>query len=418
MNKRKLHCLLITEDNPISFNAFGGICALTYGHLELLKQANIDVHLAVLVEPQKQSRFLAFADSNNSDWGQVKEWLTGYYIINCESAPQVRTHLENLFLALKTPSMTLYSVVNDKTIAKLKQIILELSPQFLFAEHRIPAILAKYAAPHIPLIYSHADWEWRLLALRKPEKMADWRYRFRRWLTRRVEEDLVRQVSACVSVSITEAQEINEVGAKHVAYFPPIYPLTEKPKRTPITSLLRIVHLGGMTATAGRLGLQRFLEVVWPRISNNEEIPLELWVIGNLDNAPPSLISRLDQAKAICTGFVEDLSTVLRPFDVHVIAWEHNTGARTKVPLAFSYGQVVVSTKVAVEGFSELHNGENCILVDNLHDMPNEILDLAKNITKREKIGLGAYATFVQQFTREAIQERFSEFISGIVEVA
>lgn len=418
MNEKKLQCLLITEDNPISFNAYGGICALTYSHLELLKQANIEVYLVVLTDLQKESRFLAFTNSHDSDWGQVKEWLSGYQIIRCESSLKTRTHLQNLLLILKNPSRYLYSIVNDNTIAELKQIILKLDPQFLFAEHRIPAILAKYSAPDIPLIYSHADWEWRLLALRKPEKMADWRYRFRRWLTRRVEESLVRQVSACVSVSFTEAQDIKRVGSKRVAYFPPTYPLTKPPERNPKPSTLRIVHLGGMTATAGRLGLQRFLEVVWPDISNNQETPLELWIIGNLDNAPPSLIRKLDQVSAICTGFVDDLSSVLRPFDVHVIAWEHNTGARTKVPLAFSYGQVLVSTKVAVEGFPELRNGENCILVDHLHHMSCKILDLVKHTAKREKIGLEAHETFMQQFTREAIQEHFDKFILEVVEVA
>lgn len=225
----------------------------------------------------------------------------------------------------------------------------------------------------------------------------------------------MRRVAGCVSGSTSEATEMRSLGASNVAYFPPTYVPIELSELSESVSSPRIVHLGGMQTTATRKGLKRFLEVTWPILCRGLDKQPEFWVIGNMEGAPKSLLGSLDQAGAVCTGFVKDLKSVLRPFDIHVVPWEHNTGTRTRIPLALNYGQVLVSTKAAAACFPNLRHDIDCILVDDLDCMTSEILDLLTNQQRRRRIGEAARKAFMENFTREALQPSFNEFLYDVV---
>ncbi|MCZ7545717.1 MAG: glycosyltransferase [Anaerolineae bacterium] len=177
----------------------------------------------------------------------------------------------------------------------------------------------------------------------------------------------------------------------------------------------RIVHLGTMQATANRLGLQRFMEVVWPRIIETNPRPPELWVVGNLDGASPELLGQLEKANAICAGYVFDLGTVLRPYDIHIVPWEHDTGTRTRIPLALNYAQALVSTRAGAACFRELRHNENCVQVDGLEQMGEAILALVCDNIYRRQLADAGRATFLRCYTREALQPRFDSFIKQVL---
>ena len=103
---------------------------------------------------------------------------------------------------------------------------------------------------------------------------------------------------------------------------------------------------------------------MWPVL---KDTGVELEVVGDLTGASLELQQHLRSVK--CVGFVKDLRSVLRPFDIHIIPWEHNTGQRTRLPLALAMSQVVVSTKAAVACYPEAVDGINCRLLDTLDEM-------------------------------------------------
>jgi glycosyltransferase involved in cell wall biosynthesis len=163
-----------------------------------------------------------------------------------------------------------------------------------------------------------------------------------------------------------------------------------------------------MGTTANRLGLERFFEVSWPTLSKT----CELWVVGETRQSSASLARSLAQVN--CTGHVKDLSTVLRPFDLHIIPWEQNTGQRTRMVMAFNHAQVVVAVKAAVAGFPEAVDHQNCRLVDSLDQMAAVLLELLDNQAERQRLGRNAKETFEKHFTRRALLPRYDSVISSL----
>jgi glycosyltransferase involved in cell wall biosynthesis len=119
----------------------------------------------------------------------------------------------------------------------------------------------------------------------------------------------------------------------------------------------------------------------------------------------------LEEVGAICTGYVEDLASVLRPYDVHIVPWEYNTGVRTRVPLILNYMQALVAVEAGVACFPELYHGENCMLASDLRDMAHKVIGLlASHNTRRETAERGR-ETFLAHFTREAVQPKFDSLL-------
>jgi glycosyltransferase involved in cell wall biosynthesis len=140
----------------------------------------------------------------------------------------------------------------------------------------------------------------------------------------------------------------------------------------------------------------------------------ELLVVGDLTGSSKELIQAIQDARAVATGFVRDLSDVLRPYDIHIVPWEFDTGTRTRIPLAMSYGQVVISTRNAAACLGELVSGENCILVENVAEMVDAITMLLQNPEKRIAIGMAARQTFLGAFTIQSQMPAFEKFMGSL----
>jgi glycosyltransferase involved in cell wall biosynthesis len=166
-----------------------------------------------------------------------------------------------------------------------------------------------------------------------------------------------------------------------------------------------------MRTTANRIGLERFLAVVWPQVCAQMAAPPELWIVGDLSGISTDMQRQLEQAGAICTGFAPELTTVLRPYDIHIMPWEHNTGTRTRLPVIFNFAQVLVATSAAAACVPEAQHGTNALLIDALPDMAAAIVALCADDARRKQIGQAARRTFEQSFVRAALQPQFDHFI-------
>lgn len=411
----KVRTLVLIEDKPITPNALGGICAALYSQLELLANSGREINLLILSDPLSPGGFQEYTQSQPETWKKVRSWCASDQIIYLTRIRRGRAPLKHLRLAVADPAAYLYSTVNERTVAELKEAIARVRPQLILAYLRGPALLARRATSDIPVVYGHYDWEWRLFSLRHPEKQHLWRIKLNRWLVKRVEENLVRRVAGCISGSASEAAEISSLGSKVVEYFPTAYVPSHTADVSAPLPPPRIVHLGGLHVDANRIGLKRFVQVVWPSLDRGGNPVPEFWVIGSKKNAHESFLTQLSEVGAVCTGFVENLDGVLRPYDIHVIPWEYSTGTRTRVPLALNHLQVIVSTRAAVSCFPELEDGENCVLVDDLEQMAREILALIPDEERRKRIGRAGRYTFMKHFTREALQPRFDRFMNLFV---
>jgi glycosyltransferase involved in cell wall biosynthesis len=172
--------------------------------------------------------------------------------------------------------------------------------------------------------------------------------------------------------------------------------------------------MGGLGTTATLLGLRRFLDAVWPSI--RARLPdVQLWVVGDTSSVNGDVLAQLDDANAVVTGFVQDLSAVLRPGDLHVIPWEHGTGVRTRVLNCFRHGQALVAVHAGVEGFQNLQAGTHCVLVNNAEDLMEPLISLALDGEERRRIALGGQSYLREELTVDAVLPRFSAIVDRLL---
>jgi glycosyltransferase involved in cell wall biosynthesis len=397
--------LVIAEAVEVAAAEPAGAAAVVRSHLDLLSHGEQEAQVDLLAISFGQQPSL-----------RVPDWLSK----RCSSVSFVDLpNPERRMASFPNPALTLLRPMNalwcfdQGTVGKLRAAIATIAPRLMLGEHLLPTAFAMAAKTDVPVVYSHLDWLWLIKRLRTGESAKSIRYRLRNQLLRRAELCAVRQASGCLSVSATEAEQIKEAGAKKIAYIPTTYECA-RPRPRGAGEAPRIVHFGGMRATANRLGLLRFLEVVWPEISDRLWPRPRLLVVGALSDAPSALVEKLEGAGAECAGYVPDLGEVLRAGDINVIPWEHNTGGRTRIPMALNYKNAVVSTRAGAACYPELVHGRNCVLVDGLEPMGAEICRLMRNEGERERIAQNGKETFLRCFTREAVQPRFDAFVRSL----
>jgi len=387
-----MNVLFLVNNTKISPNANGG-ASVYFSHLQLLAKLQCKVHVLLVDFSDKPKAEL----SSNINPEYIQEIREYYTEIRYFQVAQI--HPKGIFNRIKTaitaPEKFEYFFVNSANEKVLKTYISKNNIDLVWAEWRWTAILANYSNLEIPIVYAHHDWEFKLRKLKSKLSLLQ---KFHLRQKKRVELDLVKSVSGCVSASYTETQEIKGYGNRNALYIPLTYQQVELTQNS--AENLSIVHLGGMGTTANRIGLERFLEVCWSDLK--AQIPnVKLNVIGNLKYAGASLQQRLEDDQIECVGFVEDLQTVLKPYDLHIIPWEYNTGTRTRIPLVFNYAQVLVSTKEAASCYPEVMHDQNSILSDNLQQMTTQLVDLYNNTEKRIFIGDNARKSFLESFTAE-----------------
>ncbi|NBC18949.1 MAG: glycosyltransferase [Bacteroidetes bacterium] len=413
--------LFITPDVPLTPDGFGGASALAYGHLELLAHTGhtlVGLRIAGWGEADEWAHYY---DAQTTVWERVRRWVPVWFEVDDPRSPDAGRwrRLVDALLDAEAPTR---DSVDAATADAIEDVVARVQPDLIWAEHWRPAAVAVYAGVDVPVVYSHHDWRWRLAEVKAEHGASEgstWRDRYRIFRVRRAEEALVQRVAACVSGSVREVEQMQALDARRVGYFP----TTRRP-----TSVMRvangqdtaprIVHLGSMQATASREGLRRFLDVVWPQLEEQSGAPPSFWQIGSMDAAAPELQHQIDAQGGRCTGYVQDLTTVLRPYDLHVIPWEHDTGTRTRAPIAFDRRQVVVATRAAMACMPEARDGENCVLVDDLDEMASVLHALYHDSARRQCLGDAARQTFLDAFTREAMQPRFDRFLANCLSTA
>lgn len=414
MNTRG-RCLFVVWDGPIGPNVRGGGAAVHFSHLELLAHAGWAVTVVTVAKDASQNRSMGFEQQDPGDWTMVRDWCESCYTIPFGRVTRASAPVRHLLTALRDPLSYVYGLEAAEATDAFRRIVDRVQPDIIWAEDLAPALLAVRTVSDRPVIYAHHDWEWRIGKLRSEAGARGWRRKLRWWLQRRAEQSLTRRVAACVCGSATEAAEVRALGLQHVHYLPTTYAPLPPPDTAPSGGTARIVHLGGMRTTANRLGLQRFLDVAWPVLLDAVVTPPELWVIGDLEGAPDRLLGGLQRVGAVCTGFVPNLRALLRPGDLHIVPWEHNTGTRARVPLVMNHGQVIVATSAGVDCLPELQSGINCVLVDGLASMGHVLAQLLDDPARRAEIARAGHATFLKHFTREAVQPRFDDFMDRIL---
>jgi hypothetical protein len=390
--------LFLVNAGKISPNENGG-AAVYYSHLELLYKAGFLIDLLVL-EWNNNIRY------KKEDYIEIYSFINTIDIHKVIYKPYQKGFLRGLE-ALCNPSKFEYNFINSINTTYLNNIVIKYDTDIIWCEWRWSAILSINSKLKTPVIYAHHDWEYKLAKLRKKRNLLQ---KFHTFQKERVEINLVKKATACISGSITEKKEIEKIALKKALYIPTTYKnITIKLKQNKKPN---IVHLGGMNTTANRLGLERFLDVCWEGIKN--KIPeIKLVVIGSLKQAKNSLLNKLKDPQIECLSFVKNLDAVMYPYDIHIVPWEYNTGTRTRIPVVLNYEQVLVATKASVNCYPEI-TIHNSVLCENLYEMTDEIVNLYCNEERLHLLSKLGKETFLNFFTVDSQQEKLRNFINSL----
>ena len=392
-----MRCLYIVAQDPISPDYVGGASAMYYDQLLALSDLGHELHLWHFASAEGRRWFNSFVEIEAGTWAAVRQRCSSVAQSEYRNGESLISRGLGRMLSLLPPHLP---VPRWSLHKELQRLIQRTQPDIIWAQHFEPALLAAQQS-EVPVVYVHHDWLYRIKALKNHREI--------NCKQRACEQRLVRAVAAVVSGSAPECEEIKAAGARGVHYIPVSFEPVRLELDHAASPDVRLVHLGGMGTTANREGLAAFFERVWPRLKG---LNVRLEIVGNTSAAPPKLQEHL--RTVTCTGFVQDLTKVLRSYDIHIIPWEHSTGQRTRLPLAFNHAQVVVATKAAVACYPEARDGENCRLVDHLEDMAQLIPQLLQNQGERIRLGNAARATFEQSFTRAALLPRYAAVIASL----
>jgi len=280
--------------------------------------------------------------------------------------------------------VTLFPSVNRQNVSIVQKLIADLKPDIIWAEH-LESLLLISQLKYVPskVVYSHHDFTWKLILIRR-KKFKDFVRSFLYYLTQKT---AIRQYgSFVVGGASNELQEIKTINpACATLYLPTLYPVLPASKNFNQGPLLRIVHLGSSKATANHIGIKNLLNVILPRLQN--KIEFECHMIGAVDGSDKNMSYLLRQDNVVYEGFVQELASVLRAGDIHILPYDKATGSRTRYSVAMNHGQVLVAHQAAVEGIEGLVHNENCIIENSLEGIADAIIRLYKNPDERMRLG-------------------------------
>lgn len=408
--------LFLLDNSPISPNHRGGASALYDMYLRALHQSGIEIHVFRSlngVAGEEVKAFEAIVDHvYQKQLRNTASWIDFDY--ERLSPPHNKQRYMWIPQALMNPLRYTFGIY-DQVENALRETIDFLKPDLIWANHMMMGGVTALINPSQPWIYSHLDWRYRIKAVRAQHRSDDplsLRARLFNWVECQAEFAIARRATVAISGSITETDDLRRLGT-NALYIPVCYDVDiDSLSHIPKSDIPRIVHFGGMRTTANRIGLERYLDVVHPILIQDLGVTPELWIVGEMDGAEERLVEKLRKVGAICTGYVADLSTVFRPYDIAIVPYEHNTGTRTRVPLLLAYHQVIVAVKASVMGFPELVDGQSAILVDTLEQMRTVLVTLIRQTDRRISLGTAAGRCFREHFVLQAQMPKFNKLLS------
>lgn len=377
------------------WTARGGGGPVLAQHLDALVGSGHEVHLLVVVYADRREEIKAGRGMIDAEWGGIVDQVAS---LTEEVVAPVGRRRDRVGYRLnrraRNGGPTALSVTLERSV--LRPLRHRVMPDVVWAEHLAAAEIA-LVRRRVPVVYGHHDW---IHALRAN---LDDQHRCRLQVR---EQRVAREADVVVSGSQVEVESLAAIGARSV-YLPHSVPESSsaaKPRESP-----HLVHLGGMTTTASREGLRRFMMHVWPKLPT--ELRGRFDVIGDLKGADDDLLADLEPVRTL--GFVYDLSSVLRPFDIHVIPWDRPTGTRTRVAVALENRQVLVAVAAGVAGYPMLRDGENCVLVRSLDEMASVLTELSSDPARRERLGHAGQQTIRAEASTATVRVRTDEALQA-----
>lgn len=406
--------LFVLSSAPIDPNYSGG-ASRYYQNFLALTSLGYTVHVRRYYVERRFAPVRDYEQRYGASVAQVRDRAASWQDVPySERVPS--THLGRLWTALARPVRSQFPSV-EVLPAILRAAIQETAPDIIWFEGTDLAASAVSGGLQQPWVLSQTDVIHHVRQVRAQRSDAVTRF----WLhtLKRAERRILANVPWLVTGSQGDAARSQQLGARRVVVIPAGYTGDVRHIDAAPAPDARIVHLGSLETTANRVGLEAYLRTAHDAVmqaARAVNTPVALTIIGDDSRAKPALKTLIEAAQAECTGFVADLDSALRPFDIAILPYEHDSGYRTKLPLLFNHAQVVVSTRAAIAGSMLPGLEDVCVILERLADFPAAIQHLLAHPDERERLGRAAQQFFHEHLTLDAVTHQYQDLINAILD--
>jgi glycosyltransferase involved in cell wall biosynthesis len=394
---------------PLASN-HSGAASRSLQEFRVLQELGHEVHVVRLGRRNTLDPVLAF-ESRSCEAREARDQAASWEEVTVDPAG-ARTKLTLLRQSLTDPPSFEFPSARQAS-AMLVAEVERVRPDLLWVEATEAAAIVHAMRPRVPWVFSQQDWLYRVRRFRNASSSI--KARWFQDVCRRAEKAVYRSASAALSCSLTDAQRLSEACRRDVVQIPYSYNPRPSIGGAEVASPeLRITHLGGVETTSNRVGLEAYFARVHrptTEACRRRGVAMELRLLGDMSTAKEPLKSMIRGSGALLTGHVTDFASALRPFDVSIIPYEHDTGFRSKMPLLMSYGQVLVATRASLAGSWVEGLDRVCRICDRLDDFPAVLADLAAQPTERERLGRAAREFFDRNFTHDRVKPRYAQLL-------
>lgn len=421
-------CLFVASNSPFSFWHSGTSNRIAMAYYSL-SRIGIEMHVVRFLDEQILPQTIAYEEQFHGETGESRNLAASWEDIRYRRVGNNESWLRHIDQSLFDPVALIYPEAEY-----FGQIIRsrceKLEPDLIWGVWIPSSAGIYYSNPRVPWISTHTDWMFQLMKIRahwksritpvrrRDDLFSTMKLQWRSWLWKRADLQYLKECAAVETGSTVQAREMQGFGLENIHVVPSAYePVAIDLEDYASLQDPQIVHLGSLATTSNKIGLSGYLKEAHPFLDDRLRAQghnARLVIIGDTKAADTVLREMIMNAKATCTGFVHDLSTILRPYDIQIIPYEYISGLRTKVALHFNYAQVVVATRASVRGMPELVAGENCILVDSVKEFPEALEHLIQVPELRVKYGRNARATFEREYTLDRQIERYQNILDSL----
>jgi glycosyltransferase involved in cell wall biosynthesis len=211
-----------------------------------------------------------------------------------------------------------------------------------------------------------------------------------------------------LTISKDEYQQLNQIKIiqDKVFYLPPTIEFSKKISMDKHKNSL--VFLGHYYYEPNAESAKWIYSEVMPLIWNS--LPdVKLTFIGL---APESLKNELNHPNIIWKGYVKDLSTELKQYQVGIAAVKRGTGFRIKTLHYMAAGVPVVTNKVGTDGIGE----QNCFFIsESTEEIAKSCINLILSEDLRLECMSKAFKILNDEFTHQALCQKVSGLISLLI---
>jgi glycosyltransferase involved in cell wall biosynthesis len=389
--------VFITEQ-PYSFN-LNGAASLSSSHLRMLRFRFPDEQLqVVLLSETKQF------------WAEEPDFPKDMVSVSTVSMPYITYRplsLSAFFLAYfqSDYKKLIRSVflIDSSRIEALSRLNTALSgmekPSFIWCEHLMPLLylhlLPDFRAEQVNLIYSHHDFLYKVMLVRK-KSLKNY---LRAALLKKIEHRALNTVRTSLSGSLSEVREIQKhLPENRKAGFLPCFFPPQTFGEISADHQLSIYHLGTSAATANRKGLEFFFQKVYPAL---QDLPVNIELFGEVRNYILSRFPGIDKnPRLIFHEFVPDLSQQMKPGMIHILPYAGFTGTRTRIPALTRFSPCLVGFENMKDSYPFLTTGENAMVARDEKEFTEFLLKLLSDQSLRNTIS-GNVAADMKKFEEE-----------------